>query len=517
MSFDKTSLVRQLVPKSYHFDGYNEVNCPNSRDKPFFSDNVIQMGDYYLKTSLKSSDTLSIEFDSVCPKGRITFEEEILTLKQFVTMLKEAIQSQRDFITLKIVPAYKTIVGHINLCDECECETRDCRHVRQSKSYEIYAAVSFNTKEVKEALAEYYEITSKQFKGGSSIMKKKNGFLGMNFELGMSKDSNIASTLMGVAVKNSQTGNWYTFDVVTNTRKNIMSMKMGNFPIMLLPTKTLAVGDLIKKDGKYYYVKAVNTGSITLLNAADGILMEMLPEESLIPGMTLYTKVVAFDMKTLTDPTTKQNMGGNVLAAICMMNWAKGNEDEFSLDNINDDSFNGLGSCLPMLMAFNGGDIGNIFGGTNGELNLPMLMMCGNTGNDENDSMTQMLLLSQLLGNNSSVGDITKNIIPGANEVAAETVICKKCGIKYSEDTAFCPKCGEKTESIHTTCYKCGEVLKPDAMFCHKCGAKVEASACVACGEQLEGTETFCPKCGIDLTKIITNEPPAGTTGEKKE
>lgn len=513
MSFDKTSLVRQLVPKSYHFDGYNEVNCPNSRDKPFFSDNVIQMGQYYLKTSLKDYNTLSIEFDSVCPKGRITFETQILTLKQFVEMLKEAIQSQRDFITLKIVPAYTTIVGQTNLCNECECETRDCRHVRQSKTYAIYAAVSFNTKEVKEALAGYYEITNK-FKGGNNVMKKKNGFLGMNFELGMSKDPNIASTLMGVAVKNTQTGNWYTFDISTNTRKNIAGMKMGNFPIMLLPTKTLAVGDLLKKDDKYYYVKALNAGSITLLSAADGIIMEMLPEESLIPGMTLYTKVVAFDVKTLTDPTTKQNMSGNVLAAICMMNWANGNNDEFSLDNINDDSFNGLGSCLPMLMAFNGGDIGNIFGGVNGELNLPMLMMCGNTGNGENDSMAQMLLLSQLLGNNSPVSDITKNIIPGAIEEKSETVMCKKCGIKYSEDIAFCPKCGCKTESIQTTCHKCGEVLKPDALFCHKCGAKAEADICVNCGKHLDGSETFCPGCGWDLKKIITNESPAEGSAE---
>ncbi|MBE5821624.1 MAG: zinc ribbon domain-containing protein [Clostridiales bacterium] len=518
MSFDKTSLVRQLIPKSYHFDGYNMVNCPNSRDKPFFSDNVIQMGEYYLTTRLEEGDKLSIEFQSVCKGGKFFFSPYILPLDAFVEKLKEAIKSGRDFIDIEISISY----GRLSRCFGCEKETEECINMARNSNRTFLAAISFNTEEVEEALAVYYEITNKKFMGGRNVMKRKNGFLGMNFELGMSKDANIASTLMGVAVKNPETGNWYTFDATKNTRKNIAGMKMGNFPIMLLPTKALTVGDLLKKDGKYYYVKAINTGSITLLNAADGMLQEMLPEESLIPGMTLYTKVVAFDIKTLTDPATKQNMGGNVLAAMCMMNWANGSKDEFSLDNINDESFNGLGSCLPMLMAMNGGDIGGMFGGANGEMNLPMLMMLGNSGESENNSMVQMLVLSQLLGNNSPVGNIMPIVDPsasvaGGNVSDKETVVCKKCGATYDDGSKFCSKCGGETESSQKKCRKCGEVLKPDALFCHHCGAKAEAGVCVNCGKHLDGTETFCPECGIDLTKIITNEPPAETVAESAD
>ena len=191
-------------------------------------------------------------------------------------------------------------------------------------------------------------------------MNKTNKLFGMNFELGMSKDKNIASTLMGVAVKNKDSGNWYTFDTATNSRKNLLNFQMGNFPVFLLPTKVLAVGDLIKLNGKYYYVKAINESSINLIDAAEGVIVEMIPEDNIMLGITLYTKVVAFDTKTLTDPTSNQNMSGNILAAMYMMNMSKGNTDEFSLDSIDDSSFNGLGACLPLLMA-SGNNIGGMF------------------------------------------------------------------------------------------------------------------------------------------------------------
>ncbi len=81
MSFDKTSLVRQLIPKSYHFDGYNEINCPNSRDKPFFAENTIPMGKYFLSTRLIDPNTISIEFESVCDRGKIIFQPYTLSLE----------------------------------------------------------------------------------------------------------------------------------------------------------------------------------------------------------------------------------------------------------------------------------------------------------------------------------------------------------------------------------------------------------------------------------------------------
>lgn len=513
---DKAYLVRQLVPRSYHFDGYNELNCQNSRDKPFFADNVIQMGEYYLTIRMENKNQIVLEFDSVCPSGEITFKPYKLSLETYVSKLQKAIQEGCDFISFEIIPHY---TYDYDFCSSIRCSLKneDCIQLRKNQHQKVLAAVSFNTSEVKKALAMYFEII-KTTEGDNIIMKKsKNNIFGMNIEMGLSKDPNIASTLMGVAVRSPENGNWYTFDIANNTRKNLANMKMGNFPIFLLPIAKLEVGDLIKKDGKYYYVKAVNANNtITLIGAADGVIREMLKEESIIPGMTLYVKVVAFDTNSLMDVGSKENMGGSVIAAMCMMNWANGNKDEFSLDNINDDSFNGLGSCMPMLMAMNGGDIGSMFSNNEGGINFPMLMMLG-SGEGEANDMTMMLAISQLLGGNQK-NPISEMLSPVISDVpaSAEKVICEKCNEVYPAGANFCSKCGGATKAIATSCKKCGAVLMDGAMFCHKCGAKATADTCPNCGKEVSDDENFCSGCGTNL-KAETAAPAESNAEEAPE
>ncbi len=515
---NKTSLlVRKLAPKSFHFDGYNELNCPNQRDRPFFSDNVIPMGDHYLTTRLLGRDTLSIEFSSICPVGEITFKPYLLNLETFVEQLKKAVQHGCDFITFEIYTQPRNFQS--SACRTCSSKNKDCSKMCNNHlEGPILAAVSFHTSEVKAALAAYYQIvnqnnTTKE----SSFMNKKNNknLFGMNFEFGLSKDPNIASTLMGIAVKDPASGNWYTFDQTTNTRKNLANLKkmLGNFPVFLLPTKVLAVGDLIKMGGKYFYVKSLNpSGTITLLGGADGFINEHVPEESIIPGMSLYTKVVAFDTKTLTDTSSNQNMSGNVLAAMCMMGWAKGNaEDEFSLDNISDESFNGLGSLWPVL-AMSGGNLGGggMFTNADGGVNLPMLMTIG-LGSDNNSSeLMQTLVLSQLLGgNNNPISNVVPQFpIPGVTTApVSDKVTCQSCNITYPSGTNFCPKCGGKTKPIANNCRKCGSALMSGAMFCHKCGCKVAQDTCPTCGRTVNEDELFCSKCGTPLKSATFPTP----------
>jgi hypothetical protein len=238
------------------------------------------------------------------------------------------------------------------------------------------AQISFVNEDIKSALSVYFGITNKkqQLKGGNQM----NNLFGLNFEFGLSKDPNIASTLMGVAVKDTK-GNWIVFDRATNTRKDFANMKMGDFPVFLLPTKKLAVGDLAKMEGKYYYVRtpAGEDKTITLLGAEDGNIVQKLPSESLIPGLQFYTKVVAFDPNSLMNPSSKDNMGG-ALAAILMMGWAKGKgAADFSFDSVGKDSFNGFGSIMPMLMLSGGGLFGGKYKRSDGMLDLPLLMAMG--------------------------------------------------------------------------------------------------------------------------------------------
>ena len=84
MSNANDTLIRRLVPKSIHFDEYNEINCPNSRDKPFFSDNSYTLGNHTLSAILSKDDQymLIMNFESVCPYDMITFSTYTLAIKQ---------------------------------------------------------------------------------------------------------------------------------------------------------------------------------------------------------------------------------------------------------------------------------------------------------------------------------------------------------------------------------------------------------------------------------------------------
>lgn len=513
---DKANLVRQLIPKSFHFDGYDLVDCRNARDKPFFCDSVIPMGKYTLTIRRVSLEKISLEFESVCRSGVIYFKPYYLTIDEFVSKLKNAVKTGSDYIYFEIIPVYETR----NCCTRCFDKTIDCKRMMEDCPNIVVAAVSFDVVDIERALAGYYEIVNSNTVKGGNKMGRKNNFMGTNFEFGPSKDSNLAATLLGVAVRDGYNGPWYTYDSIKHTRKNLANVKMGNFPIYLLPVAKMQPGDLIKRNGKYFWIKNVtDEGTFKAVGAADGQVHEILPDESLIPGFNLYTKVMALDMKSLTDPNGN-NVANNVLAAMLMMNWSKNDgKSEFSLDDIGDDSFNGMGAMLPLVLAqSSGSNIGNIFGGEGGQINFPMLMMLG--GDSDEGGFMQMYVLSQLLNNGGSTG--LEGIIPGlgGNQVVQKSegavVVCEKCGEIYSEGTNFCPKCGGKTRKAVETCSKCGAELMPGAAFCHKCGAKVGPIICPSCAKEVPNGAAFCPSCGKNLNEQVAEETTMEVTTEGK-
>ena len=514
MSYDKTSLVRALVPKSYHFDGYNELKCPNSRDKPFFTDNHIQMGGYHLTTHMVSSDTLSLQFSSVCKRGMITFLPYTITLSEYVSKLQKAIQDSCDFITFDIIAKYDVYQKY---CVPCGDSNNACKQLRSSQPHSVYAAVSFNLSEVEKALAAYYKIT-KTTNGGMTSMKNNKNMFGMKLEFGISKDPNIASTLMGVAVKTVYDGSWVIFDKATNSRKNIGKMKMGNFPIVMLPTNTLVPGDLIKLNGKYMSVQSVNPGgSIKVIDTAAGVVQEIIPESSLILGAPIFTKVIAMDASTFTDKGSNQNISGNLLAAMCKMQWSEGGQADVSLDNVSDSSFNGLGQYLPLLLA-SGGNLGGMFAGGDGNLDITKLFMLGAvSGDSDSGDATQMLVLSQLLGGGNSLFGSALTTPTAASD---DIVVCANCGINYPAGTNFCSKCGSHTKSLQPTCRECGATLSKDAVFCSNCGTKVNLTSCPECGADLGEGAKFCSKCGHNLSAKpnvpAETEAPAAVVVETK-
>lgn len=517
MSYDKTSLLRELVPKGYHFDAYNELNSPNSRDRPFFEEGTIPIGEYYLSKRFENDDTLVLQYSSICPKGHILFKPYRLTLETYIEMLLDATKKRSDCILFEIPVRYSLS----DYCSYCNDKNTDCLHLLKDIPKTKVAAVSFDPKDIKDALSVYFGITTvnnHSSKGGKTMKAMKNfkNLLGMNLEFGVSKDTDIAATFMGVAIRNPKSGNYYVYDPATGTLKNYSNLKFGDFRVFLLPDSALTVDQLYKLDGKYYYVRAVDGNTATLVDAVEGTVIQKILSECLIPGMNFYTRVVALDPRTMFDTSSKTDMSKNILAAICMNQWSKG-ESDFSLDGIGDDSFNGLG----MLMLMGGNNaLGNMMNGEGG-MSLPMLLMMG-MGNESDDanSFIQYMLLSQIMGGGNVNTNNIFSSIPGftpAQSVAVATaedkVVCPECHTEYPAGTNFCSNCGVHTVAAGKFCTACGAKLNDGAAFCHMCGQRVAVDTCPNCNAKLSDGAKFCSVCGCNVT---TGKVPEATAPKVK-
>lgn len=95
------------------------------------------------------------------------------------------------------------------------------------------------------------------------------------------------------------------------------------------------------------------------------------------------------------------------------------------------------------------------------------------------------------------LGDAIKSASVAAQQAAASTAKCSKCGVMAAPGTKFCPECGGAM--IQPAAAKCGKCGAPTmgAKFCPECGAPVAAAPtkCGKCGAELKGAK-FCPECG---------------------
>lgn len=182
-----------------------------------------------------------------------------------------------------------------------------------------------------------------------------NNIFNMNMEFGPNKDENIASTLMGVAVKNGDS--WRIYDKKTKQITDIGDMQLGNLPIFILPTTKLSEGDLIKDAGEYYFVMKVAAGSTQTLCAKTGEMKTVIPIKNVL-GFSCYSKVIA-----LSDSF---NMG-----------------DDFDVEKL---------AIMSAMCGQSGED-----GGQMNQL-LPLMLLKEKDGGD--DDMMKLFLMSSMMGGN---------------------------------------------------------------------------------------------------------------------
>jgi hypothetical protein len=227
----------------------------------------------------------------------------------------------------------------------------------------------------------------------------------MNMEFGPNKDNNIASTLMGIAVKNGES--WRIYDKKKNAITDVGDMQLGNLPIFILPTTKLEKGDLIKDDGEYYFVMKVNAGSTQTLCAKTGEVKTVIPIKNVL-GFSCYSKVIALsDSFNMSDDFDVEKLA--IMSAMCGQPGETGDQNA-SMNQmlplmLFKDNLGGDDDMTKMLLMSSMISTPAEGGDQNAVMNqmLPLMLLCKKE--EGNDDMTKMLLMSTMMGSNTTGGN----------------------------------------------------------------------------------------------------------------
>ena len=224
-----------------------------------------------------------------------------------------------------------------------------------------------------------------------------NNFFNMNMEFGPNKDENIASTLMGVAVKNGDS--WRIYDKKTKQITDIGDMQLGNLPIFILPTTKLSEGDLIKDAGEYYFVMKVAAGSTQTLCAKTGEMKTVIPIKNVL-GFSCYSKVIALsDSFNMGDDFDVEKLA--IMSAMCGQSGEDGGQMNQLLplmlfkDKLGDNDDMMKMMLMSSMMSAPAED-----GNQNATMNqlLPLMLLKEKDGGDED--MMKLFLMSSMMGGN---------------------------------------------------------------------------------------------------------------------
>ena len=250
--------------------------------------------------------------------------------------------------------------------------------------------------------AKHQEELARQTKSQTTNQVKEettmaNNFFNMNMEFGPNKDENIASTLMGVAVKNGDS--WRIYDKKKKEITDVGDMQLGNLPIFILPTTKLSEGDLIKDAGEYYFVMKVDAGSTQTLCAKTGEMKTVIPIKNVL-GFSCYSKVIA-----LSDSI---NMGGDfdveklaIMSTMCGQPSQNNNQMNQLLPlMLFKDKLGGDDNMMKMMLMSSMMSAPAEDGDQNATMNqlLPLMLFKDKLGGD--DDMMKMMLMSSMMGGN---------------------------------------------------------------------------------------------------------------------
>lgn len=207
-------------------------------------------------------------------------------------------------------------VGRIKCSD---CNSRNvcliCKLGEESRSMHITFGFEFEQSDYDAVVSKEQVSQRPQVKENKEDITMSNNIFNMNMEFGPNKDENIASTLMGVAVKNGNS--WRIYDKKKKEITDVGDMQLGNLPIFILPTTQLSEGDLIKDAGDYYFVTKVATPKTPTqtLSARTGEMKSVVPIKNVL-GFSCYSKVIALsDSLNMGDDFDVEKLA--IMSAMC--------------------------------------------------------------------------------------------------------------------------------------------------------------------------------------------------------
>ena len=224
-----------------------------------------------------------------------------------------------------------------------------------------------------------------------------NNIFNMNMEFGPNKDENIASTLMGVAVKNGDS--WRIYDKKKKEITDVGDMQLGNLPIFILPTTKLNEGDLIKDAGEYYFVMKVAKESTQTLCAKTGEMKTVIPIKNVL-GFSCYSKVIALsDSINMGDDFDVEKLA--IMSAMCGQSGEDGGQMNQLLPLMFfKDKLGGDDDMMKMMLMSSMMSVPAEGGDQNASMNqlLPLMLLKEKDGSD--DDMMKMMLMSSMMGGN---------------------------------------------------------------------------------------------------------------------
>ena len=279
------------------------------------------------------------------------------------------------------------------MCKSRELQERE--HALKDKEQSLQERESaLRTGELEQQQRQTEQSTQQEIKEDTTMA---NNIFNMNMEFGPNKDENIASTLMGVAVKNGDS--WRIYDKKTKQITDIGDMQLGNLPIFILPTTKLSEGDLIKDAGEYYFVMKVDAGSTQTLCAKTGEMKTVIPIKNVL-GFSCYSKIIALsDSFNMGDDFDVEKLA--IMSAMCGQSGEDGGQMNQLLplmlfkDKLGDNDDMMKMMLMSSMMSAPAED-----GNQNATMNqlLPLMLLKEKDGGDED--MMKLFLMSSMMGGN---------------------------------------------------------------------------------------------------------------------